>query len=272
MAGDWIKMRRGLRHDPKVIAIARELSDRRDFMNWWSDPVRKSCKETVTEIVTFANVTRVTVCALLDVWAALNNSILADGKAPFMALTDLDDIAEIPGFGEAMESVGWVIDNGEQGLVFPNFTEHNSPSKSRTSSAKSDAERAREYRLRKRSEEAQKNSVTASRDVTTEKRREDISTLSVPREDEVTEFASKQPGWSTEVVKQWFLDRSSQGWVKGSGVPITNWRADLEAWVLRQAQGNSPSGNQRGGRNQPQKPARTSKFAFEIPNHDDDEN
>ena len=92
----------------------------------------------------------------------------------------------------------------------------------------------------------------------------------MPREEEVTEFAGKQPGWSTEVVKQWFLDRSSQGWVKGSGVPITNWKADLEAWVLRQAQGNSPSGNQRGGRNQPQKPARTSKFAFEIPNHDDE--
>jgi hypothetical protein len=100
----------------------------------------------------------------------------------------------------------------------------------------------------------------------------DNSTLSIPRENEVTEFAAKQPGWSAEVVKQWFLDRSSQGWVKGSGVPITNWRADLEAWVFRQAQGNSPSGNQRGGRNQPQKPARTSKFAFEIPNHDDDEN
>ena len=100
----------------------------------------------------------------------------------------------------------------------------------------------------------------------------DNSTLSIPSENEVTEFAAKQPGWSTEVVKQWFLDRSSQGWVKGSGVPITNWKADLEAWVLRQAQGNSPSGNQRGGRNQPQKPARTSKFAFEIPNHDDDEN
>jgi uncharacterized protein YdaU (DUF1376 family) len=100
----------------------------------------------------------------------------------------------------------------------------------------------------------------------------DNSTLSIPREEEVTEFASKQPGWEKDVVKQWFLDRSSQGWVKGSGVPITNWKADLEAWVLRQAQGNSPSGNQRGGRNQPQKPARTSKFAFEIPNHDDDEN
>jgi hypothetical protein len=95
-----------------------------------------------------------------------------------------------------------------------------------------------------------------------------VNTLSIPREEEAMELAKTNPGWTVDVVKQWFLERSSQGWVKGSGVPITNWRADLEAWVLRQAQGISPSSeNRRNNRNQPQKPARTSKFAFEIPNH-----
>jgi hypothetical protein len=173
MAGDWIKMRRGLRHDPKVIAITRELAGRRDFMNWWSDPVRVTCHEHVTECVTFANVTRVTVCALLDVWAALNNAIGNDGKAPFMCLQDIDDIAEIPGFGEAMASVGWVIELEDGSLVFPNFSENNSPSKARTSTAKTDAERAAAYRARKKAEGATPDAVTPSRHVTTEKRRED---------------------------------------------------------------------------------------------------
>jgi len=175
MAGDWIKMRRGLRHDPKVVAMARYLSERRPFMNWWTDPQQQSADRNVTEYVTFANVTRVTVCALLDVWASLNNALKDDGHAPFMTLEDLDEIAEIPCFGEAMESVGWVTLEESGGLVFPNFIENNTPSKSRTGGAKSDAQRAKEYRARKKAERESQESVDASRHVTTEKRREEYS-------------------------------------------------------------------------------------------------
>jgi hypothetical protein len=97
--------------------------------------------------------------------------------------------------------------------------------------------------------------------------------LSLPRENEVNEFASKQPGWSADVVKRWFLDRSSQGWVKGSGVPITNWKADLEAWIMREAQGNSPSRSNNGPRTRQNSktasPQRTSKWDFKIPKYDE---
>ena len=113
-------------------------------MNWWSDPVRVTCHANVTEIVTFANVTRVTVCALLDVWAALNETVKMDGVAPFMVLQDIDDIAEIPGFGEAMESVGWVRVLESEGIGFPNFEEHNTPSRERTKEPKTPAQRAKE--------------------------------------------------------------------------------------------------------------------------------
>ncbi|MFT3992416.1 MAG: hypothetical protein QM680_13510 [Luteolibacter sp.] len=178
-------MRRGLRHDPKVIALSRHLVSRRDFMDWWSDPVRVTCHDSVTEIVTFANVTRVTVCALLDVWAALNETVKKDGVAPFMALPDIDDIAEIPGFGEAMESVGWVNEMNGGGLEFPRFSEHNTPAKERAGSAKTDAQRAKEYRERKRDEQVVGKAVTASRHVTVEKRREEKSTL--PSKSPVTE-------------------------------------------------------------------------------------
>lgn len=159
-------MRCGLRHDPKVIAIARFLTNSEKFT---SECV--TCAPHVTSRVTFHVVTRVTVCALLDVWGALNNSLGEDGKAPYMTLEDLDDISEIPDLGKAMQSVGWVIEMGAGGLMFPNFAENNSPSKSRSTSAKTGAERAREFRARKRLESSDSDTVTASRNVTTDKRR-----------------------------------------------------------------------------------------------------
>jgi len=178
MAGDWIKMKRGLRHDPKVIAISRELSSNRYFMDWWSDPQGVTCERHVTEFVTFANVTRVTVCGLLDVWASLNNLLKNDGEAEFMTLQDIDDIAEIPCFGEAMKAVGWVLEKETGGLVFPNFSENNTTAKER-SPAKSDAQRAKEYRERKKAEKegekAESKNVTNVTSRHIEKRREEKS-------------------------------------------------------------------------------------------------
>ena len=168
-------MRRGLRHDPKVIAIARHLENSPAFAKSCVRYVTGDVTGDVTLRVTFAFVTRVTVCALLDVWAALNNTLGIDGKAPFMCLQDIDDIAEIPGFGEAMQSVGWVTELDDESLVFPNFSENNSPSKSRDSNAKSGAERAKAFRDRKKAEQDQTKPVTPSRNVTTEKRREEKS-------------------------------------------------------------------------------------------------
>ena len=177
MAGDWIKMRRGLRHDPKVIAMARTLAADRQFMAWWTDPQQMACRHIVTEVVTFANVTRVTVCGLLDVWAALNNTLSDDCTAAFMTLQDLDDIAEIPGFGNAMEQVGWVTQLETGGLEFQNFNEHNTTAKNRPQAATA-AERAKAYRDRKKAQsDAQPESAKTVTNVTsrhTEKRREEI--------------------------------------------------------------------------------------------------
>jgi hypothetical protein len=152
MAGDWIRIRRGLRQLPKTVAIARSLSANRDFMAWWAEPVQTGCRHSVTEIVTFENVTRVTACALTEIWFAINDVIGADCRIPYMELSDIDDIVGVPGFGKAMSEVGWVIPHDEKGLVFPNFSEHNVPDKMR-SQAKSAAQRAREYRARKSDEE-----------------------------------------------------------------------------------------------------------------------
>lgn len=173
MAVDWIRIRRGIRQWPKTVAIARHLAANRDFMNWWSDPVRQNCVTTVTEIVTFENVTRVTACALIELWFAINDVVGEDCRVPYMVLSDIDDIVGVPGFGKAMLEVGWVMVHDEKGLIFPNFSEHNVPHKMR-SEPKSAADRAREYRERKR--------VTARHESSRgeEKRREEINTPAAP--------------------------------------------------------------------------------------------
>lgn len=270
MAGDWIKMRRGLRHDPKVIAIARHLSARRDFMNWWSDPVRVTCHANVTEIVTFANVTRVTVCALLDVWAALNETVKMDGVAPFMVLQDIDDIAEIPGFGEAMESVGWVRVLESEGLGFPNFGEHNTPARERTREPKTPAQRAKEYRDRKKAE-SDRHGVT-SRHEREEKRREEKNKdneeerearTGVPtlRDDSRQNPVDAGQGFSRETVlatcgaqgippevgEKFFLSMESVGWIDAKGRSIRNLSSALSGyWMTWRANDNRTklNGNQ----------------------------
>lgn len=173
MAVDWIRIRRGIRQWPKTVAIARHLATNGQFMNWWSDPVRQQCVTTVTEIVTFENVTRVTACALVELWFAINDVVGEDCRVPYMALSDIDDIVGVPGFGQAMLEVGWVVLHDEKGLIFPNFSEHNVPHKMR-SEPKSAADRAREYRERKR--------VTARHETSRgeEKRRVEVNTPAAP--------------------------------------------------------------------------------------------
>lgn len=179
MAGDWIKMRVGLRRDPKVLAIARHLAGSTKFQNYCGDPIQRCVTECVTEIVTFPIVTRVTVASLLELWGALNESVNDENEVPCMALSDIDDIADLPGLGEALEWVGWVEvidpDDERKGLRFNNFREHNTPAKDRKQ-AKTDAERAREYRQRKKAQEQESASVTnvTKRHAREEKRREEI--------------------------------------------------------------------------------------------------
>lgn len=184
MAGDWVKMRVNLRKHPKVIAMSRCLAADRAFMDWWSNPQRYTCHENVTEIVTFENVTRVTVCGLLEVWGAINTAIKDDDTVEYMELIDIDDIAGIPGFGEAMESVGWVSVVDEEhykGLSFPNFREFNTPDSERKK-GKSDAERAREYRQRKKAEaEQQQRHDRHGSSQGEEKRREENTTPQTPQ-------------------------------------------------------------------------------------------
>jgi len=40
-----------------------------------------------------------------------------------------------------------------------------------------------------------------------------------------------------EAVENWHANREAQGWVRGNGLPITNWQSDLRAWINREGRG-----------------------------------
>ena len=167
MAASWIKVRNGLSRSAKIVAIACHLSEQPDFVAWWNAKNDAPASRPVTEFVTKEFVTAVTLKALTELWQEVNELIGPDCWVPYLTLKQLTILTGIPCFGEALELVGWVERHPEKGLVFPNFYEYNQPEKSRPK-AKSDAERSKEYRDRKRNESARHESSHRE-----EKRREE---------------------------------------------------------------------------------------------------
>lgn len=193
VAGDWIKMRVWLRRDPKVIRMSDTISLNRDFMNWLTDPVRKSCSASAYDYVT-SDVTRaLCVTGLLEVWGTAREQGNRNGDDLVVSHSDIstiDDICGIPGFGKAMANVGWVTESKPSMLIFHKFfTEKGSPSERFRSSA---AERQARYRHKKRYisdvtgdvtgdvTDGVTGDVTGDVTVTVEKRREEKSIKTTP--------------------------------------------------------------------------------------------
>jgi hypothetical protein len=185
MAESWIRMRGSLPTNPRVIAMARALLADPDFLDWYghTDVTPESSRAVTLRHVTV--VTRVTVGALVPLWAMVNECAAEDGILHKTTLFEVDAMAGVPGFGHAMETVGWLVET-EDGVCFPNFHEHNTVKESRSTKAKTQAERAKEYRERLKAESAtssqapSRDAVTEKRDasrdgVTTDKRREEKS-------------------------------------------------------------------------------------------------
>lgn len=174
MAGDWIKMRGALLTNPKVVRMGRHLASNKYFREWWTRGTNASCDETVYELCDVTVVTRVTVASLLSVWSAVNDAASKGGFIKGIGLFEVDEMAGVPGFGESMQLVGWLIER-ENGIEFPNFEEHNTIGKDRSSSAKTGAERTKEWRQKKRASDSVTSdvTVTSQSDHREEKRREE---------------------------------------------------------------------------------------------------
>jgi hypothetical protein len=113
VAGDWIKMRMGLRTHPKVVRMSSALN---------ADRFR-------------------VIGALHAVWS-LADEHTEDGKLPGYSLSALDDSIGWTGFAKAMQDVEWV-EVEEKGLSLPRFDEHNGASAKRRAM---EAERKRRAR------------------------------------------------------------------------------------------------------------------------------
>jgi hypothetical protein len=176
MAGDWIKMRTSLLTNPKVNGIAREL----ECSTVAGKALSNGYSGVMSEIVTRAVMRHVTVSSLLVLWGAANEHT-KDGVFSNADLSDIDDMTGIPGFGDAMAVVGWAVYDAEnQSVTLPNFTEYNTSGSERSVTAKSNAQRQKEYRDRQptlKSNATDNVTSNATSNVTSnrreEKRRED---------------------------------------------------------------------------------------------------
>jgi len=171
MAGDWIKMQTGLYRDPKVCAIADALMNPHGEL---ASYVTQNCQREMT--VTRNVMRNVTVGALVSVWGVMrlrgkrvNDDLVLKGSTLWI----VDDLSELPGFGQAMESVGWIKADAD-GLVFPNFFCEHNVDPNEYANAKN-AERQRRYREKHKTDSNVTSDVTVTSQSNTreEKRRED---------------------------------------------------------------------------------------------------
>lgn len=167
MAGDWIKMRTDLYRDPKVLIIADSLMDGDGELARY---VNQNMQRNMT--VTRNVMRNVTVGALVSVWGVCRQRgkrVGDDLFVPRVTLSLIDDIADLPGFGEAMELSGWVTAD-ENGLTFRRFFEDWNVDPLEEARRKN-AERQRRYR---ESQPSKSNvTVTLKSNDRVEKRREE---------------------------------------------------------------------------------------------------
>ena len=189
MSGDWIKMRVNLVTHPKVLAIAECLAYNDAYQDWstlsgFVPSIGGSDEESLRDYQDSLRVTRyVTVCALLRFWGYANEHA-RDEFISTLRISDLDEIVQVPGFGAALEAIGWAgYDKERRGVSLPNFNEYNTSGNERSASAKTAAQRQKDYRERHKA--LQESDVT--RDVTSNRREEKN------REEKNIEIVDSQP-------------------------------------------------------------------------------
>lgn len=127
MAGDWIKMRVNLHDDTDVVSIAQAVRAR---------SLRADCSMCAQRCAV--------VGALHLVWS-LFDTHSKDGVLRAYTLEMIDEKVGLPGFAEAMQSVGWlaVVDNS---LAMPDFEEWLGKSAKRRLAARKRAKESYEKR------------------------------------------------------------------------------------------------------------------------------
>lgn len=196
MAGDWIKMRTDLYRHPKVCVIADKLIDPD------GDLARYVNQNKQRDMTVTRNVMRnVTVGALVTVWGVMRHRGSRLGNHLFVkniGLTVIDDICDLPGFGEAMVFCEWAVET-DDGVVFPNFFEEFNVEPGKDAQERN-AERQRKYREKRN---ALRNvTVTSQNNAREEREREKENTGEVSP---VTPQATRRkriPVTADEILKE----------------------------------------------------------------------
>ena len=255
MAGEWVKMRSALLANPKVHAIAKVIGmDSRA-----GSVLTTGFSGCPDEVLARYALRYVTVTALLCVWSSANEHATG-GILSCCDLEDIDEIAGVPGFGQAMASVGWAIpDEATKCVSLPNFSDHNTPAKDRTA-----ADRQRRYRQNRNGGVARDVARDVTRDSNgrEEKRREEkkINTPAAPvATSEPTKRRTRsQPtdavSWNADAGWQGVTDADRQewaaaypacdltvelakatSWLKGNPTKAhkSNWRRFVVSWLTR---------------------------------------
>lgn len=221
MAGDWIKMRVNLVTHPKVLAISEHLASDGEYQDWSTMAgFVPSCGGTKDEYerdyLASLRVTRyVTVCALLRFWGYANEH----AKDEFIAslrVSDIDDVVQVPSFGDALEHVGWVFyDSVRRGINLPNFNEFNVSGVERSAGAKTAAQRQKEYRERLKSDVTRDvtNDVTRNRreeKSREEKKKEEIQETAPRKRSEPTSVIAKPDDVDQQTWADWLSHRKAK--------------------------------------------------------------
>jgi hypothetical protein len=157
MALEWIKMRRALVRHPKVLWMADVLAGDREFMDWLSDPHQVTCHDSAYDYVTCQIMVSIVITGLLEVWSVANEIGTPVGGDLIVApatVATISDMAGVPVLGEALAAVGWIVEEENYRVRFPNFLKHNVPAEERhrltEAEREATAQRQREHRARQR--------------------------------------------------------------------------------------------------------------------------
>lgn len=140
----WIKFRDDLDTDPRVSRMAARLAGTASL--YALKTKASDLFGSITDAITRNALRDITLAGLTRVWSHANKHT-TDGVFRHVDLDYIDDLARIPGFGEAMQLVGWAHYDAETStLTLPNFTEHNAPDKNGARKQSANALRVQRHR------------------------------------------------------------------------------------------------------------------------------
>lgn len=161
-------MRVWLARDPKVLWMADTLASQRCFMNWLTNPMQRHCDKSAYEHVTRDVLVTICVTGLLQVWGVAREQGYREEDDLLVSRCDIESIsaiAGVPGFGQSMADVGWLVEERKGITRFPKFFEQKKSPSDRFAVSGAQRQRAYRERLKNQSDETVTKSVTA-RDVT----------------------------------------------------------------------------------------------------------